>query len=405
MQIQRDRIRIIDAEYQNLVQSQGVNSAAAQRATVRLERERLALANLDRELRNLNDSLNDSSSRQSTGILDELNDALPEMPTKLQAVGMAFGVVTAGLGAATTAVKELMTDFKELQKQSYELNMPVPDTEQFLCEMKLASGDIGDIEGYIRGISDAWVKGEFDDPEFIALRKYGAEITDATGRLKNFKDLTDEVYKAWKKADAAGEKFFQMLLDDTEFIVERTNEIQTFGRVTVGVFEELAPKINSLFPSGQFSTLLKDSKKIYDEMTKNQESFKPNDEMKKYLDAQSAANPINALMNAFSESDVVKRATQEQKIYNGEIEETNTVIGKVEKGLKALTESQEEYGDVLSQYGSQRVKQFKDELVNFQLEIDFKDDDYGKAIAELELWRKRELEDKNFVTQGERDAI
>ena len=127
--------------------------------------------------------------------------------------------------------------------------------------------------------------------------------------------------------------------------------------------------------------------------------------MKKYLDAQSAANPINALMNAFYESDVVKRATQEQKIYNGEIEETNTVIGKVEKGLKALTESQEEYGDVLSQYGSQRVKQFKDELVNFQLEIDFKDDDYGKAIAELDLWRKRELEDKNFVTQGERDAI
>ena len=43
--------------------------------------------------------------------------------------------------------------------------------------------------------------------------------------------------------------------------------------------------------------------------------------------------------------------------------------------------------------------------MNFQLEIDFKDDDYGKAIEELELWRKRELEDKNFVTQGERDAI
>ena len=208
MQIQRDRIRILDAEYQNLVQSQGANTAAAQRATVRLERERLALANLDRELRNLNDS----SSQQSTGILDELNDALPQMPTKLQAVGVAFGAVTAGVGAATTAVKELMTDFKELQKQSYELNMPVPDTEQFLCEMKLASGDIGDIEGYIRGISDAWVKGEFDDPEFIALRKYGAEIVDTTGRLKNFKDITEEVYQAWKKADAAGEgiEFLQL---------------------------------------------------------------------------------------------------------------------------------------------------------------------------------------------------
>jgi len=474
MQIQRDRIRILDAEYQNLVQSQGANSTAAQRATVRLERERLALANLDRELRNLNDS----SNQQSTGILDELNDALPQMPTKLQAVEMAFGAMTAGIGAATASVKELMTNFRELQKQSYELNMPFEETRDFLREMKLAGGDIGDIEGFIRGISDAYVKGEYDDPEFIALRKYGAEITDATGRLKNFKDLTEEIYRAWEKADAAGEgieflqltggemgvrdiiqyfqrlkearedaakiyeakiddkqlheldrvlgrveeqsielknaigdiftpaaqaageKFFQMLHDGTAFLVESKDEIQTFGRVAIGVFEE----INSLLPSGQFSTILEDSKAIYDELKKNQESFKPSDEMKKYLDAQTAANPISVLKNAFSESDVVKNAIEKQKEFNGEIQGTTKSWAdfrkEVEKSDKVLNDK-----NPLNQYALKRIQEFRDELEDLQIELNFDDNDYLKKLAELDLWRDRESIYKNFVSEDEAKAI
>jgi len=474
MRIQRDRIRILDAEYQNLVQSQGANSTAAQRAIVRLERERLALANLDRELRNLNDS----SNQQSTGILDELNDALPQMPTKLQAVEMAFGAMTAGIGAATASVKELMTNFRELQQQSYELNMPFEETRDFLREMKLAGGDIGDIEGFIRGISDAWVKGEFDDPEFIALRKYGAEIVDATGRLKNFKDMTEEVYQAWEKADAAGEgieflqllggemgvrdtlqyfrrlkeakedaakiyeakiddkqlheldrvlgrveeqsielknaigdiftpaaqaageKFFQMLHDGTAFLVESKDEIQTFGRVAVGVFEGL----NSLLPSGQFLTILEDSKAIYDKLKANGESFKPSDEMKKYLDAQTAANPISILKNAFSNSDVVKNAIEKQKEFNGEVQETTKSWAdfrkEVEKSDKTLNDK-----NPLNEYALKRIQEFRDELEDLQIELNFGDNDYLKKLAELDLWRDRESIYKNFVSEDEAKAI
>ena len=196
MTIQRDRVRLLEAEYRNLAETQGGNSVTSQRVAIRLERERLALANLERELRNSNDTQGGTND-----LFGELSDLLPSMPTKLQAVGLAFGAITAGAGAAYTAVNELLENFRELQNQAYELNMPVPDTREFLMKMELGGGDIGDIEGYIRGITDAYVKGEYDDPEFIALRKYGAEITDATGRLKNFKDLTEEVYQAWKQAD------------------------------------------------------------------------------------------------------------------------------------------------------------------------------------------------------------
>ncbi|MBR4382080.1 MAG: hypothetical protein IKP64_00820, partial [Selenomonadaceae bacterium] len=207
MSIQRDRVRLLDAEFRRLAATHGTTNAAVQRAEVRLERERLALANLERESRRLNDT-----TGESNGIFDELSNMLPEIPTKFQAVGMAASAITAGFGAAATAVQDLLEQFRELQNQSYELNMSLPDTKQFLRQVKLGGGDIGDIEGYIRGITDAYVKGEYDDPEFIALRKYGAQITDATGRLKEFKDITDEVYRAWEKADAAGEgiEFLQL---------------------------------------------------------------------------------------------------------------------------------------------------------------------------------------------------
>lgn len=208
MEIQRDRVRILDAELQNLARTQGENSVAVQRATLRLERERLTLANLERESRSLNDAQSDTNSS-----LSDLNSLLPALPPHLKAVGAGLSAIGSGALVAKGAVDELLTNFREIQKQSYELNMPFNKTRDLLREVKLSGvEDIGDLEGYIRGITDAYVKGEADDPEFIALKKYGAVITDNTGRLKDFKDILDEVYQAWKKADEAGEgiEFLQM---------------------------------------------------------------------------------------------------------------------------------------------------------------------------------------------------
>lgn len=475
MQIQRDRIRILDAEYQNLVQTQGANSVAAQRATVRLERERLALANLDRELQNLNNS----SSQQSTSALDELNEMLPEMPTKLQAVGLAFGAVTAGIGAATTAVNELMESFRELQKQSYELDMPFEETRDFLREMKLAGGDIGDIEGYIRGISDAYVKGEWDDPEFIALRKYGAEITDATGRLKNFKDMTDEVYRAWEKAEAAGEgieflqltggemgvrdiiqyfqrlkeakedaakiyeaniddkqlheldrvlgrveeqsielknaigdifipaaqaageKFFQMLHDGTAFLVENKNEIQKWGFVVEEAFstakKEISGAVDKLAefakaPKGTTGDAKTDKMMSglgwrYQDFN-NQKVFGVNTSWDDFNKASKSYGVFNGVIERATENQ--RKLTKSWADFRKEVENTD----------KALNDK-----NPLNQYAQKRIQEFRDELEDLQIELDFGDSDYQKKLAELDLWFKRESFYKNFVSEDEAKAI
>lgn len=202
MTAQRQRISVANAAYRDMAQRLGENSAQTQRALVALERERAVLARLERQLRQLNETQ------------DETNEGEEDLISRLQNIaGRAAPMVTkaieaaaAAMAAAGVATHELIENFKELQQQSYELNMSVGKTENFLRHMRLSGGDISDFEGYIRGISDAWVKGEVDDPEFIALSKYGAKITDVTGRLKDFQSITEEVYQAWKKAKAAGEE-------------------------------------------------------------------------------------------------------------------------------------------------------------------------------------------------------
>ena len=474
MTIQRDRIRILSAEYQNLVQRHGAESAAAQRAAIRLERSRLSLAQLESELRNLNDT-----QEETNGLFDELSDMLPQMPTKLQAVGMAFGVVTAGIGAATTATKELLEEFREMQNQSYELNMSFPDTRDFLRQLKLAGGDIGDFEGYIRGITDAYVKGEYDDPEFVALDKYGAKITDATGKLKDFKDITEEVYQAWKKADEAGEgieflqltggeagvrdaiqffkryeearedaskifkanidaenlhelertanlldeqlnelklafgslfapaaqvaveKFFQLFHDGTEYIEENKDVLQKWGFVASEIFATVSEKLSELTSYQMPDTGDKNVDKMLDGLQWRMSAF--NDSA--LWGDKSPWGKIFSTLPRDLLGDIFDRAEKKQQEYNSKLQDTATEVEDLSENLEELSETLEENGEVLSQYGIQRINQFKDELEDLRIELDFGDNDYEKSLAELDLWKQRELSDKLYVSNDERVAI
>ena len=207
MAIQRDRIRLAEAAYSDLVERHGEEAVVSQRAAAALERERLTLQRFENELRGLNETADDS-----TASLEDLSDTAPVLSRGMAMATASVAALGAAMAVATEASAILLEDFRELQNQSYELNMSLNDTENFLRQLSLAGGDIGDFEGYIRGISDAFVKGESDAPETIALSKYGANLVDANGRLKDFKELTEEVYQAWQKADEAGEgiEFLQL---------------------------------------------------------------------------------------------------------------------------------------------------------------------------------------------------
>ena len=476
MEIQRDRVRVLTAEWQNLAQQHGADAVAAQRAEIRLERERLALARLESELRNLGDTQEESNS-----LFEELADLLPEMPTKLQAIGMAAGAVASGFGAAGAAVNALLEDFREIQNQSYELNMSFGDTDDFLQQMKLAGGDIGDFEGYIRGITDAYVKGEYDDPEFIALRRYGAEITDAAGRLKNFKDLTDEVFQAYEKAKAEGngieflqltggeagvrdaiqfferlkearedaakiaqadldekqlheldralglveeqsrelknalgdifvpaaqaaaEKFFNALHDGTEWLVENKDAIQRWGFIAEEVFSTVADKISKDYAAvGEFV-----EKAVTPKTTGDNRVDNVLDDMSWRYGSAQIPYGVDNMRSGITEAtesygvfnDAVDRAEKKQAALNAELEQTADDLDEIDEKL------QDADGNPLSQYGWQRVQQFRDELAELRTELDNWGNDYDTALAQLDLWRDQELTQKNYVSAEERAAV
>ncbi|MBR0062249.1 MAG: hypothetical protein IJP68_12310, partial [Selenomonadaceae bacterium] len=505
--IQRDRVRILSSELQSTTAAHGANSVAVQRATIRFERERLTLAQLESELRNLSDTSSNvaDSVNNSSSVFEDLSSFLPEIPTRLEAIGIAAGAMATGIGFATESVNEMIEDFRELQKQSYELNMSFNDTEQFLRELKLAGvDDIGDLEGYIRGMTDAYVKGEVDDPEFIALSKYGAKITDATGRLKSFKDIVEEVYQAWLKADAAGEgieflqltggesgirdaiqyfqrlkearedaakiydanldsdelheldralnltaeqskelknalgniftpavtagakSFFEVLHDGTEFLAENKEAIQKWGQVAVTVFEELAPKIKNLFPSEQLQTAIDSFKEIYSDISNteldlgtdkaNAQLAKLQTDAEQFYSEGLTTKAYKKFFGDLSTTDffkdnpiikAIREADAAQEELSAEIavskENAEQLADVFSRGAKLVQDAAS--GDVLSQYGLQRIKEFKDELEELRIEIDFDDNDYEKAKAQLDLWRQRELTDKLYVSADERAAI
>lgn len=473
---QRDRVRLASAELANMAERTGENSDQTQRARLALEHERLALARLEEQLRSLNDTQGDTNDNAGNFL-----DQLQAMAGRFAPVVAGITAVVGTLNAAITASRELIEKWRELQQQAYELNMSVNDTENFLRHMRLAGGDIGDFEGYIRGITDAYVKGEFDDPEFIALSKYNAKIVDATGRLKDFKDITEEVYQAWKKAEAAGEgieflqltggesgirdaiqyfkryeeakedasrifdagldsqemheadralnrltmqveefkdaainlitpttinlvnKLFDVIHDGTEFLSDNKDEIQSW----VFVIAEATEKVKSLLnPLGEFKRMLEEIAESSPKLDLEVDNSAVGTTFKAVSDNIEEINntPLDALkdylVDIVKSSDFVKRAQEAQIAYN------TAVKGAVASWADFRRETGKTVdNNPLSQYAAQRVKDFKDELADVNAEIEHFNQDYDLSIAQLELWRQRELTDKLYVSNEERTAI
>ncbi len=469
MAIQRDRIRIATANLQDMTQRHGESAAVTQRAAQALERERLQLQRYERELREVERAqreLNDAQEESAEGI-NNFSDALDNFAGKV--AGLA--VVAEVFNTISETVNEANENFKELQNQSFELNLPVGQTKEFLRELKLAGGEIGDFEGYIRGITDAYVKGEFDDPEFIALSKYGAKITDAQGRLKDFASITEEVYQAYLKAKEAGEGIEFLQLTGGEAGVR--DAIQYFERLKEAK-EDAAKVFNADFDAGAYHDLDRTLNVLTEQtdefknaiaaiftpavqssaeslfeifragtqfLTENKEEFKswgfiaaevinsvldPLKELKTSLEDTKIGD--NSVFGALKDtaknfvgniaigpsfilykmadaigltSDLTARANEKQIEYNNSIKEAS----KSWADFQQEQEKSEAKGNPLNLYDTKRITQFRDELADLRIELDYADDEYAKAMAQADLWLQRELIRKNNLSSDEEIAI
>lgn len=473
MQIQRDRIRLTEASLQQLTQQHGASAAVTQRMAMQLERERLALQRLQSSLDELHENADDAGSS-----FENLTDILSN--GKFAAVAAGITAIGGALQFAADASVELIERFRELQKTSYDLNMPFDRTKDFMRQLKLGGGEYGDFEGYIRGITDAYVKGEVDDPEFIALSRYGAQITDATGRLKDFKDITEEVYQAYERAKAEGneieflqltggeagvrdakqffdrykeakedaEKIFdsginpnelhqaerslnllteqmgefkdaatdlitpatKAVLDDlfetfhsgTKFIVENKNELQRWGFIAKEAFSTFGDNLIVSNLEDAFNAISKATSQIKD-VKLDFGNAEQNAQYEKFLQGIEEKNkntPQAEILDA-AFGGIIERATDNQKKYTEAVKDTGSAYADIIKKAADVVNS----GEQLSQYGQQRINQFKDELEDLKIELEFGDDEYGKSKAQLDLWRERELNDKLHVSKEEEVAI
>lgn len=437
---QRDKVRLAAAELQNMKERTGENSVQTQRAQLAFERERNSLAQLEQQLRrtqeaqeDLNDAENDAGSSSGGGfnfdvdsIADELGlDQIPRQ-AKLAAAAIA-GIATAIVGAVKVT-DDLITKWSELQKQAYELNMSVNDTEDFLRHMRLAGGDIGDFEGFIRGLSDAYVKGEYDDPEFIALRKEGAIITDNTGRLKDFKDLTEEVYQAWKKADAAGEgiEFLQMVGGEAGV----RDTIQYFRR-----YEEAKEDKPKIFDSGIDPEKMHEAERAFKLLDEQMGEFKNAAEnlitpvtvelakaffdvfhwgTEKLVDVKKAFSDLGDAIGEVFDNPMLSALKLKKKLgfdLSATEKAALDVLETIEKTNKKIDEttkdgkSKKKQGDLnpLSQYGDNRSRQLEDDIKKLKIEIQY-ENEYQKAVAEANYERQLAYRQLN-VSAKERAAI
>lgn len=413
---QRQRLNLLSMALRDTAERTGEDSDATQRARIQYEQARLSVARLERQLQRLNDTQANAGSLHHT-LLERAQNAVNEIGGTLRNLEKVQQV----MGAIVTETTALVERFKELEKQSFELNMPFEKSKDFLMQLKLAGGEIGDFQGYIRGITDAFVKGEVDDPEFIALAKYGAKITDANGRLKDFAAITEEVYQTYLKAKAAGEEIEFLQLTGGESGV--TDAIQFFER-----YGEAKKDAAKVFKSGvdpeelhkaeralnlltvQFEELRDATADLFTPaMTESAEVFfdvfRVGTELVK--DNKETLRDLGSIIAGIVMPVDVTQTLKNIKTIFGDAETSAESLDNAVKDLNKTLDGKGTKGtddNPLSQYAVQRIQQFKDELEELRIELDY-DDDYDRQIAELNLWRDRELTRKLQMSAEERAAI
>lgn len=424
---QRQRVELANAAISEMTRLHGANSVETQRAQIAYERERLTLVRLEQQLQNLNDTT-ETANEENQSLIDKMK-AITEKAGPLVAGIMS---VAGALSAAYEITNDLVESFRELQNQSLDLNMSISDTDNFVKQIRLAGGDLEDAMGYIRGMTDAFVKGEVDDPEFIALSKYNAEIIDATGRLKNFKEIFEETYQAFKKADAAGEaiEFLQLTggesgvtdviklfrrweeaNEDLNRIVGAELDLQqlheaerAFNRLTIQIEEFAATLEDIITPATKvgveqlFEVIAEGTRIINENKTDLQEwGFVVKELLADMADIVTL-DYSSYLKRNFNEGGFIQRAQKALAQYNEELENTASKYEELEETLN-------DDKNPLSQYAIQRIGQFNDEIEAIRDEIEYFGDEYQKARAEIMRWQRNELENKLFLSTDEETAI
>lgn len=250
LEIQRDRIKLVEAAYQELVNAKGADAAVTQKMEARLERERLGLQRVEGKLRDVakaqQDLNNAGNTANNTGgknpllsiydnfkgdILGKLGDLGGGFESLGKVAGLADGAITkvlttigripAPAGAAIAALVAIPTAVKAAEDAILSIaepaitagdvfyvasrgaQMTIKDFEELSTICKVTGIELGEVTNVMKRLDMQLVKSA-DGKVAETLKKYGVEVRNVNGELKNALDMSIALAEGLGKAQAEG---------------------------------------------------------------------------------------------------------------------------------------------------------------------------------------------------------
>lgn len=282
------------------------------------------------------------SLRKANDLIAESDSLIGKLAASVLGLGTVFSQIDEPIiEFAQTAIE----NFKELKQVANELNLSIPKASDLVSKINLSGADYNDVRDFVRGVQDAVIKGDSEDPEVLALERYGVAIQDAHGKLLAFDETLDRLYQGYLKAREAGEAEAYIIMTNGQAVQDVLPYFENLARTE----EDMAKIKWSTIDIATLQEALRDSKLLETQM----------DEFKNALSSLAAPAADIALKNAF---EIFKTGTEL-------IEENREAViywsFVLMEGTNAITGFAKEIGDT----AKNKILEFTDSLKKLEKEF------------------------------------
>lgn len=271
LELQRQKISLVNAAYQQMIATKGRESAASARLETRLLNERKAYTALESQLKSVQrakakgslgtravDSILAGASAKSVIGMTAGDLGLTAMMASPW--GRAAGVATAVVGGITAMAKSAMTAGNNVYLLAQKMHTTTAEASRMNMVFKLAGADVGAaVPAIIRLDKAVETAGETGNQTTRVLSAFGVNLKDASGNLLPVNQQLTELAKGYRNAAAAGlenEYVSQVLgargaelvpvLQQMNDLQERAARIPTTGLLNPDQAHKMATDYNEL---------------------------------------------------------------------------------------------------------------------------------------------------------------
>ena len=212
IELQKGKVGALEQEYEKVKKEKGENSTSAQMLAIKLEKERTALANSEKEARNYTKKLDDltKASKGAEQSSKGLGGAFKSL-LSANLVASAIGAVTSAVGSmigsflgASEATKEYRTNLAKVEQTAKTMGESVGNAKENMLAMASISGDVEAAGEAVNNLLSAGIKG--DNLDKITKQLEGASIKwKDTLKLEGLADGLQETLATGSATGAFGE--------------------------------------------------------------------------------------------------------------------------------------------------------------------------------------------------------